>query len=91
MSLLRTRDISIHFGGIAALDEVDLTIEAGEIVGILGPNGAGKSTLFNVISGFLKPDHGRILYLEEQITHLLPYERVGVGIGRTFQHVRLFR
>jgi branched-chain amino acid transport system ATP-binding protein len=91
MSLLRTRDISIHFGGIAALDEVDLAVEAGEIVGILGPNGAGKSTLFNVISGFLKPDHGRILYMEEEITHLLPYERVGVGIGRTFQHVRLFR
>lgn len=91
MSLLRTRDISIHFGGIAALDEVDLGVEAGEIVGILGPNGAGKSTLFNVISGFLKPDHGRILYLEEEITHLLPYERVGAGIGRTFQHVRLFR
>jgi branched-chain amino acid transport system ATP-binding protein len=91
MSLLRTRDISIHFGGIAALDEVDLAIEPGEIVGILGPNGAGKSTLFNVISGFLEPDHGRILYLEEEITHLLPYERVGVGIGRTFQHVRLFR
>ena len=91
MSILRTRDISIHFGGIAALNEVDLTVEEGEIVGILGPNGAGKSTLFNVISGFLKPDHGRILFLEQEITHLLPYERVAVGIGRTFQHVRLFR
>lgn len=91
MSLLRTRDISIHFGGIAALNEVDLSIEAGELVGILGPNGAGKSTLFNVISGFLRPDHGRILYQEQEITHLLPYERVAVGIGRTFQHVRLFR
>ncbi|HWL64436.1 MAG TPA: ABC transporter ATP-binding protein [Actinomycetota bacterium] len=91
MSLLRTRDISIHFGGIAALDEVDITVEPGEIVGVLGPNGAGKSTLFNVISGFLKPDHGRILFLEEEITHLLPYERVGIGLGRTFQHVKLFR
>lgn len=91
MSILRTRDISIHFGGIAALNEVDLTVEPGEIVGILGPNGAGKSTLFNVISGYLKPDHGRILFREQEITHLLPYERVAVGIGRTFQHVRLFR
>ena len=91
MSILRTRDISIHFGGIAALNEVDLTIEPGEIVGILGPNGAGKSTLFNVISGYLKPDHGRILFREQEITHLLPYERVAIGIGRTFQHVRLFR
>lgn len=91
MSILRTRDISIHFGGIAALNEVDMTVEPGEIVGILGPNGAGKSTLFNVISGYLKPDHGRILFREQEITHLLPYERVAVGIGRTFQHVRLFR
>ncbi len=91
MSLLRTRDVSIRFGGIAALDEVDMSVEQGEIVGILGPNGAGKSTLFNVISGFLKPDHGRLLYMEEEIIHLLPYERVGIGIGRTFQHVRLFR
>lgn len=91
MSLLRVRDISIHFGGIAALDEVDMSIEAGEIVGILGPNGAGKSTLFNVISGYLKPANGRILFREQEITHLLPYERVGIGLGRTFQHVRLFR
>jgi branched-chain amino acid transport system ATP-binding protein len=91
MSLLRTRDVSIHFGGIAALDEVDIRVETGEIVGILGPNGAGKSTLFNVISGLLKPDHGRILFEEEEIGHLLPYERVEIGIGRTFQHVRLFR
>jgi branched-chain amino acid transport system ATP-binding protein len=88
---LRTRDVSLHFGGIAALDEVDVRVEADEIVGILGPNGAGKSTLFNVISGLLKPDHGRILFEEEEIGHLLPYERVELGIGRTFQHVRLFR
>jgi branched-chain amino acid transport system ATP-binding protein len=91
MSLLRTRDLTLRFGGIAALDEVDITVEEREIVGILGPNGAGKSTLFNVVSGFLKPDHGRILFYEDQINHLLPYERVAAGIGRTFQHVRLFR
>jgi branched-chain amino acid transport system ATP-binding protein len=89
--LLRTRDVTLHFGGIAALNEVDISVEPGEIVGLLGPNGAGKSTLFNVISGFLKPDHGRVLFAEEEINHLLPYERVAVGIGRTFQHVKLFR
>lgn len=91
MSLLRTRDLTLRFGGIAALDEVDIAVEEKEILGILGPNGAGKSTLFNVLSGFLKPDHGRILLYEDQINHLLPYERVAAGIGRTFQHVRLFR
>ena len=90
-ALLRTRDVSIHFGGIAALQEVDLEVREGEIVGLLGPNGAGKSTLFNVIGGFLKPDTGRVLLDEEEIGHLLPYERVAAGIGRTFQQVRLFR
>lgn len=91
MSLLRTRDVTLRFGGIAALDEVDIAVEDKEIVGILGPNGAGKTTLFNTISGFLKPEHGRILFMEDEISHLLPYERVAAGIGRTFQHVRLFR
>ena len=91
MSILRTRDITFHFGGIAALDEVDIAVEAGEIVGILGPNGAGKSTLFNVLSGFLKPAWGRVLFQEDEISHLLPYERVAAGLGRSFQHVRLFR
>ena len=91
MALIRTRDVTKTFGGVTALDEVDLAVEENEIVGLLGPNGAGKTTLFNVISGFLKPDHGRILFKEEEIQHLLPYERVAVGIGRTFQHVKLFR
>ncbi len=90
-ALLRTRDVSLQFGGVTALDEVDVEVGPGEIVGILGPNGAGKSTLFNVISGFLQPDHGRVLFREQEIGHLLPYERVAAGIGRTFQHVRLFR
>src|SRR5687768_14582388 len=91
MSLLRTRDVSKKFGGVTALNEVDIAIESKEIVGLLGPNGAGKTTLFNVISGFLKADNGRILFEENEIQHLLPYERVAVGIGRTFQHVKLFR
>jgi branched-chain amino acid transport system ATP-binding protein len=91
MTLLRTRDISKSFGGVTALHEVDISVQEGEIVGLLGPNGAGKSTLFNVISGFLKPETGRILFMEEEIGHLLPYERVAGGLGRTFQHVRLFK
>ncbi|MGH9195425.1 MAG: ATP-binding cassette domain-containing protein, partial [Acidimicrobiia bacterium] len=61
MTLLQTQELTLRFGGITALDEVTLNVEPGEIVGLLGPNGAGKSTLFNVISGFLKPDRGRVL------------------------------
>ena len=91
MSLLRTRDVTKKFGGVTALNEVDIAIESKEIVGLLGPNGAGKTTLFNVISGFLKPDTGRILFNENEVQDLLPYERVAMGIGRTFQHVKLFR
>src|SRR5881396_1610311 len=90
-TLLLTRDVTLHFGGIAALDGVDLAVKPGEIVGVLGPNGAGKTTLFNVVSGFLKPQAGGIWLGERDITDLLPYERVEAGLGRTFQQVRLFR
>jgi branched-chain amino acid transport system ATP-binding protein len=89
--LLRTDGISLRFGGIAALEEVDVLVRTGEIVGLLGPNGAGKTTLFNVIGGLLKPDSGAVLLDERDITDLLPYERAAAGLGRTFQQVRLFR
>jgi len=91
MSILETKDLSITFGGISALDEVSIGIEPGEIVGILGPNGAGKTTLFNVISGFLKSDQGKVILDGEEIQNLFPYERVAAGLARTFQHVKLFR
>ena len=91
MALLRTAALTVRFGGIAALDGVGIAVQDKEIVGLLGPNGAGKSTLFNALSGFIRPDHGAIFYDEEEIHHLLPYERVALGIGRTFQRVRLFR
>lgn len=90
-SLLNAEELSLSFGGIAALDGVTIDVDPAEIVGLLGPNGAGKSTLFNVMSGFLKPSAGRVLLEGEDIGRLLPYERVEAGIGRTFQHVRLFR
>src|SRR5437763_12253035 len=89
--LLLTRELTIHFGGITALDGVDLAVKPAEIVGVLGPNGAGKTTLFNVVSGFLQPARGGIWLGERDITDLLPYERVAAGLGRTFQQVRLFR
>lgn len=91
MSILETKDLSITFGGISALDEVSIEVQPGEIVGILGPNGAGKTTLFNVISGFLKSDQGKVILDGEEIQNLFPYERVAAGLARTFQHVKLFR
>ena len=89
--LLRTDGVSLRFGGISALEDVDVIVRAGEIVGLLGPNGAGKTTLFNVIGGLLRPDRGSVLLDERDVTSLLPYERAAAGMGRTFQQVRLFR
>ena len=88
--LLEVSGLSVRFGGITALDQVDLHVDEGEIVGLLGPNGAGKTTLFNVISGFQKPNGGRIVLQGRDIHEMLPYERVAAGLGRTFQHVKLF-
>ena len=90
-AVLSTEGLSVRFGGITALDGVSIEINPGEIVGLLGPNGAGKTTLFNAISGFIKPDAGRVVLNGAEIHKLFPYERVAAGLGRTFQHVRLFR
>lgn len=91
MPVLETRDVSIRFGGVQALDSVDLKVDQGEIVGILGPNGAGKTTLFNCISGFYTPDVGRVRIFDEDVTELKPEERARRGLGRTFQQVGLVR
>lgn len=90
MSLLHTEGLNLRFGGVVALDDVSISIDEGEIVGLLGPNGAGKSTLFNVLSGLIKPDSGRVALSERDISRALPYERALAGLGRTFQHIKLF-
>jgi branched-chain amino acid transport system ATP-binding protein len=88
---LSIEGVTVRFGGITALDGVTMQIQPGEIVGLLGPNGAGKTTLFNAISGFIKPDSGRVVLDGSEIQKMFPYERVVAGLGRTFQHVKLFR
>jgi ABC-type branched-subunit amino acid transport system ATPase component/ABC-type branched-subunit amino acid transport system permease subunit len=88
--LLVLRDIGISFGGLRALDGIDLTVPAGGLYGIIGPNGAGKTTLFNVINGFLASDSGAITFAGEPITGLRPNQVCRRGIGRTFQVVRAF-
>jgi ABC-type branched-subunit amino acid transport system ATPase component len=88
--LLVLRDVGISFGGLRALDGIDLAIPEGGLYGIIGPNGAGKTTLFNVINGFLAPDRGAINFSGEPITGLRPSQICRRGVGRTFQVVRAF-
>jgi branched-chain amino acid transport system permease protein len=88
--LLVLRDVSLSFGGLRALDGVDLAVPEGGLYGIIGPNGAGKTTLFNVINGFLAPQRGTITFAGEPIVGLRPSQVCRRGIGRTFQVVRAF-
>ena len=88
--LLEVRNVRKQFGGVAALNGLDLHVDAGEIVSVIGPNGAGKSTLFNVITGLSEPDAGDVIFKGESIVRLLPHQIVRIGIARTFQNVKLF-
>jgi len=88
--ILHVERLTKNFGGLAALSQVTLEIQPGEVVGIIGPNGAGKTTLFNLISGFLRPDSGNIVFRGESIAHKKPQEIVARGIARTFQIPRPF-
>lgn len=87
---LEVRDLSVRFGGVVALDGVSLTIRAGARHGILGPNGSGKTTLFNAISGFVRPQDGRLLLAGVDITRLAAHRRARLGLARTFQITSLF-
>jgi branched-chain amino acid transport system ATP-binding protein len=91
LAILEVKNISRHFGNLAALDGIDLSVEPGEIIGIAGPNGSGKSTLFNVISGVFPPTKGEVFYKGERIDKLRPDERARRGLVRTFQTNVLFR
>ncbi len=86
--ILEVRDVSKHFGGLVALDQVAFSVPAGEILGIIGPNGAGKTTLFNVINGVYAPHQGQIVFHGEVITGLPPFKIARRGIARTHQIVR---
>lgn len=90
MSLIEARNIHKYFGGLAALNGMDLDVFESEILGVIGPNGAGKSTLFNVITGFCAPTKGNIIYQGEDITGLGPDLIAEKGIARTFQDLSLF-
>src|SRR5208337_5173596 len=90
MALLECARVTKYFGGLAALNEVDLRVSSGEIVGLIGPNGSGKTTLFNLITGLYPLSRGTIRFKEEEILGLKPFQVCRKGIGRTFQITKPF-
>jgi branched-chain amino acid transport system ATP-binding protein len=90
VSALEVVDVTVTFGGRAALRAVDLSAEAGEITGLIGPNGAGKTTLFNVVCGLQAPDDGTVLLNGTDVTRLAPFKRARQGLARTFQRLEPF-
>jgi len=87
---LKVKDLTLKFGGITALNKINFAVENGEMVSLIGPNGAGKTSLLNCLSGYFKPESGKITLNGEVITHLLPHELAAIGIGRTYQTFELF-
>ncbi len=90
MAILKVQNITKEFDGIKALDNLSFEIEEKSIIALIGPNGSGKTTLFNIITGFLDKDKGSIIYKGKNVTSLKPYKIARLGIGRTFQNIRLF-
>jgi branched-chain amino acid transport system ATP-binding protein len=88
--LLEVRSLTRKFGGVTAIDDVSLAVERGEITGVIGPNGAGKTTLFNVISGFTAPTRGEVSFKGTPIVRRGTHRIARLGIGRTFQNLRVF-
>jgi len=88
--ILELSGVTKRFGGLTAVSDVSVTVPAGELLGIIGPNGAGKTTLFNVISGYYRPEAGRIVFAGRDVTGLAPHEICRLGLTRTFQLVKPF-
>ena len=91
MSLLEVHKMSVNFGGIKPVSELDLHINEGELIGLIGPNGAGKTTVFNLLTGVYTPTEGSITFNGERVDRLKPDQIVKKGITRTFQNIRLFK
>lgn len=87
---LEVNSLTLQFGGITALNKIDLRVHTGELVAVIGPNGAGKTSLLNCITGYYKPQEGEIFFNGEEITHLSTHHLTKIGIGRTYQNIELF-
>ncbi len=88
--MLNVKDVGIVFGGLAALNHVNISVKEGCIYGLIGPNGSGKTTMINIISGFYAPTTGTVIYKGQQIEGKAPYKIAKLGIGRTFQNINIF-
>jgi branched-chain amino acid transport system ATP-binding protein len=89
-TILKVEEISKHFGGVAAIVRVSFSLKEGELLGIIGPNGSGKTTLVNLLTGFVTPNSGKIIYRGKNISGKMPYKIAALGIARTFQMVKPF-
>lgn len=90
-NILETKNLSIHFGGLKAVNNLNLTAKKGDITALIGPNGAGKTTVFNLIAGFYTPTEGRVIFDGQDITALKSFQRTRIGMARTFQNINLFK
>jgi branched-chain amino acid transport system ATP-binding protein len=90
MLLLETKNLTKHFGGLKALEAVDLRVERERIVSIIGPNGAGKTTFFNCVTGIYRPTQGSVVFTDRDVTTMAPHDITALGVARTFQNIRLF-
>lgn len=91
MDILIANGVTKRFGGLVAVDSFDFAVPEGGIVSLIGPNGAGKTTFFNCITGFYRPEEGTLFFEGAPLTQLRPDQIVGLGVGRTYQNIRLFR
>jgi branched-chain amino acid transport system ATP-binding protein len=89
-ALLEVKGLTKFFGGLAAVSQLNMSVQEGEILGLMGPNGAGKTTVFNLITGFMRPSFGRVIFQGKEITGKKPHVIAAYGIGRTFQFAYLF-
>lgn len=91
MEILTTQNLTKRFDGVIALDHLSLSIQKGKISSLIGPNGSGKTTFFNVVSGFLSPDHGKVQFKNRDLTRLSSHQISRLGVGRLWQDIRVFK